>query len=250
MNLRRNDPQLRHIDRAWASTVHAFQGRTVDRVIAAMEADHPHLTTQKTFYVEISRARHHAELVTDDRNALRERLEAATGGRISALEAVTPAPPDGPATGRQSQGQCGARVTGARRRACAAAETGAKRTCTRARARKDLRDRARTGVVGDRRRRRPTSFSTAGTACRRIAPRGRAPLPMIVPRYYLVAISTRVHHVAWRGGSRTRMPNVSSASLPVRRLPPDIQRRARMRLQRVVTADALSDLRAPSVSSP
>ena len=33
--------------------------------------------------------------------------------------------------------------------------------------------------------------------------------------------------------------------LPVRRLPPDIQRRARMRLQRVVTADALSDLRLP-----
>ena len=98
LDLHRNDPQLRHIDRAWASTVHAFQGRTVDRVIAAMEADHPHLTTQKTFYVEISRARRHAELVTDDRNALRERLEAATGERIAALEAVTPALPDGPAT--------------------------------------------------------------------------------------------------------------------------------------------------------
>ena len=61
LDMRRNDPQLRHIDRAWASTVHAFQGRTVDRVIAAMEAEHPHLTTQKTFYVEISRARHRAE---------------------------------------------------------------------------------------------------------------------------------------------------------------------------------------------
>ncbi|MCY4502219.1 MAG: relaxase domain-containing protein [Alphaproteobacteria bacterium] len=31
------DPQLRHVDRAWASTVHAFQGRTVDTVIAAMK---------------------------------------------------------------------------------------------------------------------------------------------------------------------------------------------------------------------
>ena len=88
LDLRRDDPQLRHIDRAWASTVHAFQGRTVDRVIAAMEANHPHLTTQKTFYVEISRARERAELVTDDRNALRERLEAATGERIAALDAV------------------------------------------------------------------------------------------------------------------------------------------------------------------
>ena len=95
--LRRDDPQLRHIDRAWAATVHAFQGRTVDRVIAAMEAEHAHLTTQKTFYVEISRARVHAELVTDDRRALRERLEAATGERIAALEAIAPSPPDSPA---------------------------------------------------------------------------------------------------------------------------------------------------------
>ena len=33
--------------------------------------------------------------------------------------------------------------------------------------------------------------------------------------------------------------------LSVRRLPPDIQRRARMRIQRVITAGALSDLRLP-----
>ena len=88
LDLAPGDPQLRHVDRAWASTVHAFQGRTVDRVIAAMEANHPNLTTQKSFYVEISRARHRAELVTDDREALREQLETATGERIAALEAV------------------------------------------------------------------------------------------------------------------------------------------------------------------
>ena len=86
--LGRNDPQLRHLDHAWASTVHAFQGRTVDNVIAAMEANHPHLTTQKSLYVEISRARDRAELVTDDAGRLRERLELTTGERISALEAV------------------------------------------------------------------------------------------------------------------------------------------------------------------
>ena len=91
LELKKGDTQLRHIDRAWASTVHAFQGRTVDTVIAAMEANHPHLTTQKTLYVEISRARDRAELVTDNRDALRERLEAVTGERISALEAVEPA---------------------------------------------------------------------------------------------------------------------------------------------------------------
>ncbi len=88
LDLRPGDPQLRHVDRAWASTVHAFQGRTVDNVIAAMEANHAKLTTQKSFYVEISRARDRAELVTDDREALRETLEAVTGERIAALEAV------------------------------------------------------------------------------------------------------------------------------------------------------------------
>ena len=102
--LGRNDPQLRHLDHAWASTVHAFQGRTVDNVIAAMEANHPHLTTQKSFYVEISRARDRAELVTDDRNSLRERLEAATGERISALEAVAPTE-----TGHAGEGSGGRR---------------------------------------------------------------------------------------------------------------------------------------------
>ena len=88
LDLDAKDPQLRHLDHAWASTMHAFQGRTVDNVIAAMEANHPHLTTAKSFYVEISRARDRAELVTDDAQALKERLEAVTGERISALEGI------------------------------------------------------------------------------------------------------------------------------------------------------------------
>jgi len=61
-------------------------------VIAAMEANHPHLTTRKSFYVEISRARLRAELVTDDRKALGEHLESATGERVAALESLEPAP--------------------------------------------------------------------------------------------------------------------------------------------------------------
>ena len=88
LELGRDDPQLRHLDHAWASTVHAFQGRTVDNVIAAMEARHPHLTTQKSFYVEISRARDRADLVTDDAKELRAQLQAVTGERIAALEGV------------------------------------------------------------------------------------------------------------------------------------------------------------------
>ena len=68
--------------------MHAYQGRTVDNVIAALQANHPRLTTAMAFYVEISLARDRAELVTDDAQALRERLEAVTGERISALEGI------------------------------------------------------------------------------------------------------------------------------------------------------------------
>ena len=68
--------------------MHAFQGRTVDNVIAAMEVRYPHLTTQKSFYVEISRARDRAELVTDDATDLRAQLQAVTGERIAALEGI------------------------------------------------------------------------------------------------------------------------------------------------------------------
>ena len=96
LTLSEGDAQLRHLDYAWASTVHAFQGRTVDNVIAVMEAKHPHLSTQKSFYVEISRARHRAELVTDDAGALREHLETASGERVSALEGIAAAPDRSP----------------------------------------------------------------------------------------------------------------------------------------------------------
>ena len=98
IDLGRNDPQLRHLDHAWASTVHAFQGRTVDNVIAAMEARHPHLTTQKSFYVEISRARDRAELVTDNTAELRAQLQVVTGERIAALEGIGEIP-------REAQGR-------------------------------------------------------------------------------------------------------------------------------------------------
>ena len=81
-------PQLRHLDRAWAATVHAFQGRTVDRIIAAMPADNSRLTTQQAFYVAISRARDRAELITDDAWKLADQLQKATGERVAALDGV------------------------------------------------------------------------------------------------------------------------------------------------------------------
>ena len=84
------DAQLGHIDHAWAATIHSFQGRTVDRIIAAMPSGNRELVNQKSFYVAISRARDAAELVTDDPERLADQLQRATGERIAALDAVAP----------------------------------------------------------------------------------------------------------------------------------------------------------------
>lgn len=88
LTLEADAPALKFIDHAWASTVHAFQGRTVDNIIGVMQSAHPHLTHQKAFYVEISRARESATLITDNRQLLGQTLVQETGERIAALEAV------------------------------------------------------------------------------------------------------------------------------------------------------------------
>ena len=130
LELGSGDPQLRHLDHAWASTVHAFQGRTVDNVIAAMEARHPHLTTQKSFYVEISRARDRAELVTDDAAELRVQLQAVTGERIAALEGIGEMPREAPGKGagggedRGREGAAAGRVASQKDREMTAPERG------------------------------------------------------------------------------------------------------------------------------
>ncbi|WP_236858309.1 hypothetical protein [Cereibacter sphaeroides] len=55
----------RGLDHAYAATAHDFQGATVDRIIVGMTPDEQ-LTSQKSFYVNISRARDHVTLVTTD----------------------------------------------------------------------------------------------------------------------------------------------------------------------------------------
>ena len=83
-----DDSQLHFIDHAYSSTVHAAQGITCDRVIAVLDADHGSLGGQASFYVELTRARDNAVLLTDDRDALVEALETSTGEELSALEAI------------------------------------------------------------------------------------------------------------------------------------------------------------------
>ena len=88
LRLSRDDPQLRHIDHAYSSTVHGAQGTSTDRVIAVLDSGHGALADQATFYVEVTRARDEAVILTDNREQLAETLEERTGLRLTALEAV------------------------------------------------------------------------------------------------------------------------------------------------------------------
>ena len=88
VSLRAEDPQLRHIDYAWSSTVRGAQGSTAEGVIAVLDTSQRALTDQSTFYVEISRARDRAVVLTDNLDELVDVLEANTGERATALDAV------------------------------------------------------------------------------------------------------------------------------------------------------------------
>ena len=86
--MRRDDPQLHHLDHAYSSTVHAAQGLTCDRVIAVLDTDRGVPADQAMFYVELTRARDNVVLLTDDREALIAALETASAEELSALRAI------------------------------------------------------------------------------------------------------------------------------------------------------------------
>ena len=86
------DAALHHCDYAFNSTVHSFQGQTQDNVIAVLDANHQDLTNQKTFYVEVSRARDGITIITDNKEQLAATLEANTGEQFSALKSIDKEP--------------------------------------------------------------------------------------------------------------------------------------------------------------
>lgn len=81
-----------HLDRAYATTSHSAQGLTCDR--ALINAESFSRTTQRdVYYVAISRARHQAEIYTNDAGALAgvvNRLEEKTAALDIGLEATRP----------------------------------------------------------------------------------------------------------------------------------------------------------------
>ena len=73
-----------------------FRSRAVDKVLAKMASRHPHLTTQKGFYVEINCAHECAELVTGRVAGRRVQLRPVTGERPVALKGIDETPSDVP----------------------------------------------------------------------------------------------------------------------------------------------------------
>ena len=94
-NLALTDPQLRHLDHAYCSTVHAVQGRTARAAIAVLDAGGA--ADRELFHVELSRVSDKFLLLTDDREALIELLEARPVMEDGALEALGVDPAEIPA---------------------------------------------------------------------------------------------------------------------------------------------------------
>ena len=82
----KQDPILKHMDYAYASTVHAAQGKTATHVIGVLESGHKHLTNQRSFYVTLSRARESAILISDNKTKLMRTLFLNPGAKASAVE--------------------------------------------------------------------------------------------------------------------------------------------------------------------
>jgi ATP-dependent exoDNAse (exonuclease V) alpha subunit len=64
-------PTLRHVDWGYASTSHAAQGATVDKVINVDSMRSDQLVNHQQFYVSVGRARDDAQVYTEDIQALR-----------------------------------------------------------------------------------------------------------------------------------------------------------------------------------
>ena len=79
------DPQLRHLDHAYCSTVHSAQGRTARAAIAVLDAGG--MVDHELFHVELSRVSEEFLLLTDDRDALVESM-AYDRSEDGALEAL------------------------------------------------------------------------------------------------------------------------------------------------------------------
>ena len=74
LTLTLKDKTIRHIDHAWASTTHAFQGKTVDHAVVVMPSRKSPLTSLESLYTSASRHRLSLTVVTDDADRLQHSI--------------------------------------------------------------------------------------------------------------------------------------------------------------------------------
>ncbi|MCK9376497.1 MAG: hypothetical protein M0P73_10135 [Syntrophobacterales bacterium] len=75
-----------HWTHAYAITAYSAQRLTADRVLIYSESHRANLTTQRSLYVGISRARDEVRVFTDDIAKLREAVLLRTGEKEMAME--------------------------------------------------------------------------------------------------------------------------------------------------------------------
>ena len=88
IKMNKSDPDLQHIDHNYSSTIYGAQGATVDHVIGVARAREQFLdlSTQRSLYVTLSRAKHSATIFTENKDALARSLSKKTGAKTSAIE--------------------------------------------------------------------------------------------------------------------------------------------------------------------
>ena len=86
IKISKKSPEAKLLDHSYAVTAHKAQGLTRKYVIAACESYRNELTTQKNFYVEISRAEQEVTIVTNSKQKIIQKLKENTGIEISARE--------------------------------------------------------------------------------------------------------------------------------------------------------------------
>jgi ATP-dependent exoDNAse (exonuclease V) alpha subunit len=91
----------RHWEHAYASTIHAAQGKTTDRVLVHIDTKYEQTMGSESFYVAISRARHEAKLYVDDRSKLAVAVERSAQKQYG-LEALAHAV--SPSKARETRG--------------------------------------------------------------------------------------------------------------------------------------------------
>ena len=88
MDLNKNTKKelIKHIDYGYTTTTYSAQGKTSHNVIYTLESYRPILTTQKDFYVGLSRAKDNITIITDNIDKSINALIANTGDKVGAKD--------------------------------------------------------------------------------------------------------------------------------------------------------------------